>query len=72
MSVDYKISVVNNLASINLRQTYANPLSTNIELYFSFPIDTDFCFTKLMAHFEGYTTEGVIKEKNAAKKEYKA
>ena len=72
VSVDYAVSVVNNIAKITLRQKYANPLSSNIELHFAFPIDTDFCFGRLMAHFEGYITEGVILERQAAKQEYKA
>lgn len=72
VAVDYAVAIVNNIARITLKQKYANPLTTNLELHFSFPVDTDFCFGKLQAHFDGYTTEGVILERQAAKKEYKA
>ena len=66
------MKVVNNLSRITLRQSYSNPLEEPIELHFSFPTDTDFCFGALRARFEGYETEGVVMERQNAKKEYKA
>jgi hypothetical protein len=72
VQVDYSVIIINNLARITLRQTYSNPLDDSVELHFAFPIDTDFCFSKLKANFEGYTTEGIIMEKDTAKKQYKA
>lgn len=71
VAVDYSVAIVNTIARITLKQKYANPLATALELHFAFPIDTDFCFGKLQAHFDGYTTEGVITERQAAKVEYK-
>ncbi len=63
VGVDYKVHVINNLARITLKQTYANPLDQNLEIHFSFAKDTDFCFSRLVANFQGYTVEGVIKER---------
>lgn len=40
-------------------------------MHFAFPADTDFCFGRLLAHFEGYTTEGVVKERQKAIYEYR-
>lgn len=72
VGVDYSVAIVNNISKITIKQKYANPLNTNIELHFAFPVDTDFCFGRLLAHFEGYITEGVVMERLAAKKEYTA
>ena len=51
VAIDYHVKVVNNLSRITLRQSYSNPLEEPIELHFSFPIDTDFCFGALRARF---------------------
>lgn len=70
IAVNYCIAVVNSIAKVQLRQTYANPLTTNLDLHFAFPTDTDFCFTRLVAHFDGYSTEAVIQERVKAQKEF--
>jgi hypothetical protein len=51
INIDYKVNIVNNIARILLKQKYGNPLTNNIEVHFAFPIDTDFCFNRLVAHF---------------------
>ena len=61
VSLDYKININNNFCMISLRQEYVNPLDKPLEINFSYPIDTNFCLTKLEATFNGYTVGGVIK-----------
>lgn len=61
VSVDYEIKIRNNFCAINLKHVYVNPLDLPLNLFFSFPTDTNFCLGKLEAHFNGYTVAGVVK-----------
>ena len=70
--MDYNVSIKNNFSVISLKHRFANPLDRPLDICFSFPIDTNFCFSKLEAQFDGYRVAGVVKDRKAALQEYQA
>jgi hypothetical protein len=68
--ISYDIEVTNGLASITLEQKYLNPTEKFLEIEFSFPIDPKACIYRFVAEFGNKRVEGIVKEKEEAKKEY--
>ena len=67
---DYHIEIVNAMANVNLTQEYHNPTGQFLEMEYHFPINPDACVYKFVAVFGKMRIEGVVKEKEEAKKEY--
>ena len=52
-------------------QQYNNPFKRALEVHYSVPSDPDFCFSNLTVRYQDIVVEGVIKEKEAVKAEFK-
>ena len=69
-SSDYHLEIVNSIANVNLIQSYHNPTEKFLEMEYSFPVNPSACIYKFTAEFGKTRIEGVVKEKEEAKKEY--
>ena len=68
--IDYQLEIVNSLLHVTLVQRYDNPTDKFLEVDYSFPISPEASIYKFIAQFGDVTIEGVVKEKEEAKKEY--
>ena len=64
------MEIVNALVNVTLVQTYHNPTDKFLELEYSFPISPNACVYRFVAEFGNTCIEGIVKEKEQAKKEY--
>ena len=64
------MEIVNAIANVSLAQTYSNPTEQFLEFEYSFPIHPEACIYKFVATFGNTRIEGIVKEKEEAKKEY--
>ena len=71
-TIKYNISIEESIANVKLEQTYFNESNVPIETEFLFAISDDICFDSFEAHFDDKIVEGIIKEKEEAKKEYES
>lgn len=69
-TIDYHLEVVNSLVNITLKQTYSNPLDKYLEVDYSLPISPDASIYKFEVLFKNVKIEGVVMEKEQAKKEH--
>ncbi len=70
-SSEYAVEIVNAVANITLTQLYVNPTDSFLEVGYSFPISPEACIYRFAAEFGKTRVEGVVKEKEEAKREYK-
>ena len=70
VSSDYQVEIVNSIANVTLTQLYVNPTAKFLEMEYNFPINPEICVHRLTAIYGDKLIEGVVKEKNEAKKEY--
>ena len=68
--IDYHIEIVNSLVHITLEQEYENPSNQSLNVLYSFPIQPDSSIYKLVATFGNVVIEGIVKEKEQARKEF--
>lgn len=68
--IDYHIEIVNSLVHIALEQEYENPSNQSLNVLYSFPIQPDSSIYKLVATFGNVVIEGIVKEKEQARKEF--
>ena len=64
------MEIVNAMVNVTLVQTYHNPTDKFLELEYSFPISPNACVYRFVAEFGNTRIEGIVKEKEQAKKEY--
>lgn len=64
------MEIVNAMVNVTLVQTYQNPTEKFLEFEYSFPISPNACVYRFVAEFGGNRIEGVVKEKEEAKREY--
>jgi Ca-activated chloride channel homolog len=69
-SSEYELEIVNAITSVTLVQTYENPTDKYLELEYSFPINPNACVYRFIADFGKVRVEGIVKEKEEARKEY--
>jgi Ca-activated chloride channel family protein len=69
-SCNYQMEVVNAMVNVTLTQTYQNPTDKFLEVEYSFPISPSACVYRFVAEFGNTRIEGVVKEKEEAKREY--
>lgn len=67
---DYHLEVANAITNVNLTQHYLNPSEKFLEMEYHFPIAPNACVYRFTAQFGSTRIEGVVKEKEEAKKEY--
>ena len=70
-SLNCHINIVNSISNITLAQTYQNPTNKFLEIYYSFPINSEACIYQFTAQFGKTMIEGIVKEKEKAMEEYK-
>jgi Ca-activated chloride channel family protein len=68
--IDYKIDIVNSLVHLTLEQEYENPSSRFLTVRYSVPIRPDSSLYRFEARFGNVVVEGIVKEKEQARKEY--
>ena len=66
--IDYQLEIVNSLLHVTLVQKYENPTEKFLEVDYSFPISPSASIYKFIAQFGNVTIEGIVKEKEEAKK----
>lgn len=71
ISNKYFVNIKNNFAEIKSSQVYRNPFKKPLEIHYSVPTDPNFCISRVVAIYDNVTVEGVIKEKEKVKAEYK-
>ena len=69
-NIYYNVSIVNNLAKVELSQYYANTFDYAIETDYYFPISPDATFDSFKAVVGNETLVGEVKNKTEAKREY--
>ena len=69
-NIDYQVEIVNSLMNITLSQRYVNPSEKYLEVDYAFPINPESAIYKFWAEFGSVKIEGVVKEKEEAKKEF--
>ena len=69
-NIDYQVEIVNSLMNITLSQRYNNPSDKYLEVDYAFPINPESAIYKFWAEFGEVKIEGVVKEKEEAKKEF--
>jgi hypothetical protein len=67
----YEISIKDKFAEIKSIQTYRNPFTKPLEIHYAVPTDASFTLTRLTAQYQGLIVEGIVKERNKVKAEYK-
>ena len=63
-----RIDIVNGLANLTLVQTYENPISSFLEVDYSLPVNSESSIYKFEVEFNNVKIEGVVREKEEAKK----
>jgi hypothetical protein len=71
LSNKYYIDIKNNFAEIKSVQTYKNPFQKPLEIHYSIPTDPNFALTRLVAIYSSITVEGLVKEREEVKAQYK-
>ena len=66
--IDYSLEIVNSLINITLSQRYLNPSDKFLEVDYAFPLSPNSSIYKFSAEFDNVKIEGVVKEKEEAKK----
>ena len=66
----YNVDITNSIANITLSQHYHNPTHQFLEMEYNFPVNPKACIYKFTATFGKTIIEGVVKEKEEAKREY--
>ena len=61
--INYDVQIGDNLAKVQLTQTYLNPLQNFLEVEYSFPMEPNACLYKFHAKFGDTLLVGRIKEK---------
>lgn len=69
-NIDYHLEIVNSLLNISLKQTYVNPTDKFLEVDYSLPIHPESAVYKFEVEFQDTRIEGIVKEKEEAKKEF--
>ena len=69
-SLDFYVSITNNIARTTITQRYQNDYDQFIEAEYFFPINAEACFDSFEAEYSGKKVRGIIKEKEKAKEEY--
>ena len=69
-NIDYQLEIVNSLINITLSQRYFNPAEQYLEVDYAFPIHPESAIYKFWVEFGKVKIEGVVKEKEEAKKEF--
>jgi hypothetical protein len=69
--ISYDIEIINGAAKVSLSQTYVNTGNTFLEIQYKLPISPKSCIYKFIATFGKHMLEGVVKEKEEAKIEFK-
>lgn len=62
-NIDYDVLIIDNIAKVQLTQTYRNPLACFLEVEYSFPLEPNACLTKFHAKFGDSLLVGRINEK---------
>ena len=65
---DYHLEIANAITNVNLTQLYHNPTDKFLEMEYNFPIAPNACIYRFTAQFGNIRIEGVVKEKEEAKK----
>ena len=68
--IDYHLEIVNSLLNITFKQKYFNPTDKFLEVDYSLPINPDSSVYKFEAEFDNVKIEGIVKEKEEAKREF--
>lgn len=66
--IGYNLEIVNGLAHITLKQQYYNPSAIFMDVYYSFSINPGSSVYKMVAQFGNKVVEGVVKQKEEARK----
>ena len=69
-NIDYQVDIVNSLMNITLLQRYVNPSDKFLEVDYAFPMNPESAIYKFYAEFGNVKIEGIVKEKEEAKKEF--
>lgn len=69
-NLDYHLEIVNSLLNITLVQRYENPTEKYLEVSYSLPVNPESAVYRFEAEFNNVKLEGIVKEKEQAKKEY--
>ena len=67
---EYFLEIVNSMVNVSLTQSYYNPTDQFLEVEYSFPINPNACVYRFVADFGSNRIQGIVKEKEVAKKEY--
>ena len=70
-SSEYYVEIVNSIANVTLTQVYHNPTDQFLEVEYNFPVNPQACIYRFVAEFGKTRIEGLVKEKEEAKNEYK-
>ena len=70
MSLSNPQITISRLLILSFVQNYHNPTEKFLEMEYSFPINPSACIYTFTAEFGKTRIEGVVKEKEEAKKEY--
>ena len=69
-SATYNVDICNGLSEVTLVQQYFNPTEKMLEISYRFPISPSICLYNFTATFDKKRIQGLVKEKEEAKKEY--
>ena len=69
--LDYDLEICNAMVNVNLTQVYLNPTQHFLEVEYHFPINPTACVYRFVAVFGNSRIEGLVKEKEEAKREFK-
>ena len=69
-SAEYHLEIINSIANVSLDQKYY-PTDQFLEVEYNFPVNPDACIYRLVAQFGKIRVEGVVREKEEARTEYK-
>ena len=69
-SATYNVDICNGLSEVTLVQQYFNPTEKMLEISYRFPISPSICLHNFTATFDKKRIQGLVKEKEEAKKEY--
>jgi Ca-activated chloride channel homolog len=69
-SIEYHAEIVDTIVLMSLTQQYFNPTDKFLEVEYRFPVPPEACIYRFAATFAKTRIEGVVKEKEEARKEY--
>jgi hypothetical protein len=69
-SIKYHAEIVDTIVLMSLTQQYFNPTDKFLEVEYRFPVPPEACIYRFAATFAKTRIEGVVKEKEEARKEY--